>query len=62
MTKKHNFPKTFFMGLHLPVTFYFCLLPLPFTFDIVASYHRIQFHEKLMIQTQENCNKTSFWA
>ena len=50
------------MGLHLPVTFYFCLLPLPFTFDIVASYHRIQFHEKLMIQTQENCNKTSFWA
>ena len=58
MTKKHNFPKTFFMGF----TFASCLLPLPFTFDIVASYHHIQFHEKLMIQTQENCNKTSFWA
>ena len=28
--------------------------------DIVASYHRIQFQEKLMIQTQENDEKAHF--
>ena len=28
--------------------------------DIVVSYHCIQFQEKLMIQTQENCGKPHF--
>ena len=28
--------------------------------DIVASYHRIQFQGKLMIQTQENGEKPNF--
>ena len=28
--------------------------------DIVASYHRIQFRGKIMIQTQENGKKTHF--
>ena len=29
-------------------------------FDIVASYHCIQFQEKLMIQNQKNCEKPHF--
>ena len=29
---------------------------------IVADYHRMKFNGKLMIQTQENSKKNSFWA
>ena len=43
-------PKKFFSG------FYLLML------GIVASYHRIKFPGKLMIQTQENEKKKSFWA
>ena len=30
--------------------------------DITASYHYMHFQGKLMIQTQENDKKNSFWA
>ena len=40
-------PKIFFVGFTL-------------SFNIVASYHHIQFQEKLMIQTQENDEKLHF--
>ena len=42
-------PKYFFCG------FYLCQM-----LDIVASYHRIQFQEKLVIQTLENGKKPHF--
>ena len=44
-------PKNLFRG------FYFHQM-----LNIVASYHCMQFQKKLMIQTQENGKKNSFWA
>ena len=44
-------PQSFFRGFYL----YYML-------DIVASYHRIQFQVKRLIQIQENCEKSHFWS
>ena len=53
--KKTNFGSNFDPNL---ATYFFWILPLPdVILDILASYHRIQFQGKCMIQTQKNDKK-----
>ena len=53
--KKSNFRPDFDpVGTNLGPTYFSCGFKLCQMFDIVASYHRIQFQEKRIVQTQEN--------
>ena len=45
------------LGPNLGIKHFFCGFFLCQMLDFVASYHRIQFQEKSMIQTQENGKK-----
>ena len=61
MGKKTNFGLDFDpFGQNLDLKYFFREFYLCQMLEVVASYHCIQFQEKLMIQTQENGKKLYF--